>query len=152
MLEVDLIWFMAWNVDEFLYNFMYRMSWILQSIFLYLGGRLGVGELNTDVLLWCQTYWSFQTIYWFISLFLHLVTLIYLLLCTYFCCTLVHRSYTTGHAARSTSLLKYKQRVTTKVPIEGFTGWTVANYHIHVGFWFCDSTVRIKVKDHHYLI
>lgn len=62
----------------------------------------------TDVLLWCQTYWSFQTIYWLISLFLHLVTLIYLLLCTYFCCTLVHRSYTTGHAALSTSLLKYK--------------------------------------------
>lgn len=40
---------MASNVDEFLYNFMHRMFWILQSIFLYLGGRLGVGELNTDV-------------------------------------------------------------------------------------------------------
>jgi hypothetical protein len=78
MMEVDLIWFMAWNADEFLYNFMYRISWILQSIFLYLGGRLGVGELNTDFLLWSQTFRSLKKNYWLISLFLHLVTLIHL--------------------------------------------------------------------------
>jgi len=39
------------------------MSWILQNIFLYLGGRLGVGELNTDILLWCQTFCSLQKNY-----------------------------------------------------------------------------------------
>jgi hypothetical protein len=74
----DLIWFKAWNANVFLYNFTYRMSWILQSIFFYLGGRLGVGELNTDFLLWCQIFWSLQKNYWLISLFLYLVTIIYL--------------------------------------------------------------------------
>jgi len=51
---------MAWKADEFLYNFMYIMSWILQGIFLYLGGRLGVSELNTDFLLRCQTFRSLK--------------------------------------------------------------------------------------------
>jgi hypothetical protein len=76
-MQMDLIRFKAWNADEFLYNFTYRMSWILQSIFLYLGERLGVIDLNTDILLWYQTFCSLQKNYWLSSLFLHLVTLIY---------------------------------------------------------------------------
>ena len=70
MMEVNLMWFMAWNADEFLYNFTYRMSWILQSIFLYLSGWPGVSELNTDILLWCQTFCSLQKkllTYFFVS-------------------------------------------------------------------------------------
>jgi len=74
----DLIWFKAWNANVFLYNFTYRMSWILQSIFFLFGWETGCRWVEYRLFVVVSDILIPSKNYWLISLFLYLVTIIYL--------------------------------------------------------------------------